>query len=113
MGELKKLMEKGKIKYIGLSKPSIDTIKRAHIVPSLLYKWSIYSKLVKSKMKLSHFAYTYVSINNDLQYSAAEKIEHKYLKLLPEPNAKIHILRHHYRARQTTKEVVEFSRTKD
>ncbi|KAK3440728.1 hypothetical protein EUGRSUZ_B01003 [Eucalyptus grandis] len=32
MGELKKLVEEGKIKYIGLSEASIDTIKRAHAI---------------------------------------------------------------------------------
>ncbi|GFS37196.1 NAD(P)-linked oxidoreductase superfamily protein [Actinidia rufa] len=32
MGELKKLVEEGKIKYIGLSEASVDTIRRAHAV---------------------------------------------------------------------------------
>lgn len=32
MGELKKLVDEGKIKYIGLSEASADTVKRAHIV---------------------------------------------------------------------------------
>ena len=32
IGELKKLVEEGKIKYIGLSEASVDTIKRAHAV---------------------------------------------------------------------------------
>uniref|UniRef100_A0A7N2LV80 NADP-dependent oxidoreductase domain-containing protein n=1 Tax=Quercus lobata TaxID=97700 RepID=A0A7N2LV80_QUELO len=32
MGELKKLVEEGKIKFIGLSEASVDTIKRAHAV---------------------------------------------------------------------------------
>lgn len=32
MGELKKLVEEGKIRYIGLSEASVDTIKRAHAV---------------------------------------------------------------------------------
>ncbi|XVF28764.1 hypothetical protein REPUB_Repub15cG0058900 [Reevesia pubescens] len=32
MEELKKLVEEGKIKYIGLSEPSVDTIRRAHVV---------------------------------------------------------------------------------
>ncbi|EXC16751.1 Perakine reductase [Morus notabilis] len=32
MGELKKLVEEGKIKYIGLSEPSVNTIRRAHAV---------------------------------------------------------------------------------
>ncbi|POO02081.1 Aldo/keto reductase/potassium channel subunit beta [Trema orientale] len=32
IGELKILVEEGKIKYIGLSEPSLDTIRRAHAV---------------------------------------------------------------------------------
>lgn len=32
MGELKKLVEEGKIKYIGLSEASANTIRRAHAV---------------------------------------------------------------------------------
>ncbi|XP_058203262.1 perakine reductase-like isoform X2 [Rhododendron vialii] len=32
MGELKKLVEEGKIKYIGLSEASVDTIRRAHAI---------------------------------------------------------------------------------
>ena len=32
MGQLKKLVVEGKIKYIGLSEASVDTIRRAHAV---------------------------------------------------------------------------------
>ncbi|KAG5554619.1 hypothetical protein RHGRI_012247 [Rhododendron griersonianum] len=32
MGELKKLVDEGKIKYIGLSEASVDTMRRAHMV---------------------------------------------------------------------------------
>lgn len=32
MGELKKLVDEGKIRYIGLSEANVDTIKRAHAV---------------------------------------------------------------------------------
>ncbi|KAM7465371.1 hypothetical protein LguiB_012933 [Lonicera macranthoides] len=32
MGELKKLVEEGKIKYVGLSEASASTIRRAHVV---------------------------------------------------------------------------------
>ncbi|CAK9171182.1 unnamed protein product [Ilex paraguariensis] len=32
MRELKKLVEEGKIKYIGISEPSVDTIRRAHAI---------------------------------------------------------------------------------
>lgn len=32
MGELKKLVQEGKIKYIGLSEASVDTVRRAHAI---------------------------------------------------------------------------------
>ena len=32
IGELKKLVEEGKIKYFGLSEASVDTVRRAHAV---------------------------------------------------------------------------------
>ena len=47
MGELKKLVEEGKIKYIGLSEPSLDTIKRAHAVhpiTALEMEYSLWSR---------------------------------------------------------------------
>ncbi|CAJ1976229.1 unnamed protein product [Sphenostylis stenocarpa] len=43
MGELKKLVEEGKVKYIGVSEASPDTIRRAHAVhpiTALQMKWS-------------------------------------------------------------------------
>ncbi|KAM7476920.1 hypothetical protein LguiB_024163 [Lonicera macranthoides] len=47
MGELKKLVEEGKIKYIGLSEASTDTIKRAHAVhpiTALQMEYSLWSR---------------------------------------------------------------------
>lgn len=47
MGELKKLVEEGKIKYIGLSEASPDTIRRAHAVHPLSavqLEWSLWSR---------------------------------------------------------------------
>ncbi|KAM6545499.1 hypothetical protein CsatB_026235 [Cannabis sativa] len=47
MGELKKLVEEGKIKYIGLSEPSLDTIRRAHAVhpiTALQMEYSLWSR---------------------------------------------------------------------
>ncbi|KAL0287288.1 UNVERIFIED_CONTAM: putative aldo-keto reductase 1 [Sesamum calycinum] len=54
MGELKKLVEEGKIRYIGLSEASTDTIKRAHAVhPITAVQWSILCGVVRSrKMEL-------------------------------------------------------------
>ncbi|XP_021621551.1 perakine reductase-like [Manihot esculenta] len=46
MRELKKLVQEGKIKYIGLSEPSPDTIKRAHAVhpiTALRMEWSLWT----------------------------------------------------------------------
>lgn len=45
--ELKKLVEEGKIKYIGLSEASANTIKRAHVVhpiKALQMEWSLWSR---------------------------------------------------------------------
>ena len=43
MEELKKLVEEGKIKYIGLSEPNIDTIWRAHVVHPITALQMLYS----------------------------------------------------------------------
>lgn len=51
MGELKKLVNEGKIKYIGLSEANVDTIRRAHgFIRLLLYKWSICCGLERLKL---------------------------------------------------------------
>lgn len=50
MGELKKLVEQGKIKYIGLSEASASTIRRAHAVHPLTtvqLEWSLWSRDVE------------------------------------------------------------------
>nr|GMD70264.1 probable aldo-keto reductase 3 isoform X2 [Ipomoea batatas] len=47
MGELKKLVEEGKIKYIGLSEASASTIRRAHAVhpiSAVQLEWSLWSR---------------------------------------------------------------------
>ncbi|KAL8094298.1 putative aldo-keto reductase 5 [Apium graveolens] len=47
MGELKKLVKEGKIKYIGLSEASADTIRRAHAVhpiTALQMEWSLWTR---------------------------------------------------------------------
>lgn len=47
MGELKKLVEEGKIKYVGLSEASASTISRAHAVHPLTAvqnEWSLWSR---------------------------------------------------------------------
>ncbi|KAL0283827.1 UNVERIFIED_CONTAM: Perakine reductase [Sesamum radiatum] len=50
MGELKKLVEEGKIKYIGLSEASTDTIKRAHAVhpiTAVQMEYSLWSREIE------------------------------------------------------------------
>ncbi|KAJ8645851.1 hypothetical protein MRB53_007599 [Persea americana] len=47
MGELKKLVEEGKVKYIGLSEASASTIRRAHAVhpiTAVQLEWSLWSR---------------------------------------------------------------------
>lgn len=47
MGELKKLLDEGKIKYVGLSEASASTIKRAHAVhpiTAVQLEWSLWTR---------------------------------------------------------------------
>ncbi|XVF37853.1 hypothetical protein REPUB_Repub20aG0046800 [Reevesia pubescens] len=53
MGELKKLVEEGKIKYIGSSKASASTITRAHAVhpiTAVRLEWSLWSRDVEEEI---------------------------------------------------------------
>ncbi|KAG4176558.1 hypothetical protein ERO13_A11G252750v2 [Gossypium hirsutum] len=53
MGELKKLVEEGKIKYIGLSEASPETIRRAHVVhpvSALQMEWSLWSRDIENEI---------------------------------------------------------------
>ncbi|XLS56764.1 hypothetical protein HN51_068055, partial [Arachis hypogaea] len=53
MGELKKLVEEGKIKYIGLSEASALTIRRAHAVhpiAAVQIEWSLWSRDVEEEI---------------------------------------------------------------
>ncbi|XP_010533925.1 PREDICTED: probable aldo-keto reductase 4 [Tarenaya hassleriana] len=50
MGELKKLVEEGKIQYVGLSEASASTIRRAHAVhpiTAVQLEWSLWSRDVE------------------------------------------------------------------
>ncbi|KAF1001435.1 auxin-induced protein PCNT115-like [Apium graveolens] len=50
MGEMKKLVEEGKIKYVGLSEASASTIRRAHAVhpiTAVQLEWSLWSRDVE------------------------------------------------------------------
>ncbi|XP_031248937.1 probable aldo-keto reductase 1 [Pistacia vera] len=53
MRELKKLVEEGKIKYIGLSEASPDTIRRAHAVhpiTALQIEWSLWTRDIEEEI---------------------------------------------------------------
>ncbi|XVF42172.1 hypothetical protein PTKIN_Ptkin01aG0338400 [Pterospermum kingtungense] len=53
MGELKKLVEEGKIKYIGLSEASPDTIRRAHAVHPITVvqmEWSLWTRDIEEEI---------------------------------------------------------------
>ncbi|KAF3457354.1 hypothetical protein FNV43_RR02011 [Rhamnella rubrinervis] len=53
VGELKKLVEEGKIKYIGLSEASAATIRRAHAVhpiTAVQLEWSLWSRDVEENI---------------------------------------------------------------
>ncbi|KAK4489128.1 hypothetical protein RD792_004922 [Penstemon davidsonii] len=53
MGELKKLVEEGKIKYVGLSEASPSTIRRAHAIHPLTAvqnEWSLWSRDLEAEI---------------------------------------------------------------
>lgn len=53
VGELKKLVEEGKLKYIGLSEASADTIRRAHAVhpiSALQIEWSLWARDIEEEI---------------------------------------------------------------
>lgn len=68
MGELKKLVEEGKIKYIGLSEASPDTIRRAHAVhpiTALQMEWSLWTRDIEEEIvPLCRFIHKIVLMEN-------------------------------------------------
>jgi aryl-alcohol dehydrogenase-like predicted oxidoreductase len=53
MSELKKLVEEGKIKYIGLSEASPDTIRRAHDVhpiTAVQMEWNLWTRDIEEEI---------------------------------------------------------------
>ncbi|KAH9754034.1 Aldo ket red domain-containing protein [Citrus sinensis] len=53
IGEMKKLVEEGKIKYIGLSEASPDTIRRAHAVhpiTAVQMEWSLWTRDIEEEI---------------------------------------------------------------
>ncbi|XP_021686707.2 probable aldo-keto reductase 1 isoform X2 [Hevea brasiliensis] len=53
IGELKKLVEEGKVKYIGLSEASPDTIRRAHAIhpiTAVQMEWSLWTRDIEEEI---------------------------------------------------------------
>ncbi|CAL0316614.1 unnamed protein product [Lupinus luteus] len=53
VGELKKLEEEGKVRYIGLSEASPDTIRRAHVVhliTAVQIEWSLWTRHIEEEI---------------------------------------------------------------
>ncbi|KAK7269169.1 hypothetical protein RIF29_21885 [Crotalaria pallida] len=53
VGELKKLVEEGKVRYIGLSEASPDTIRRAHAVhpiTAVQIEWSLWTRDIEEEL---------------------------------------------------------------
>ncbi|GKC68081.1 probable aldo-keto reductase 2, partial [Tanacetum coccineum] len=53
MGEIKKLIKEGKVKYVGLSEASASTIRRAHAVhpiTALQNEWSLWTRDVEDEI---------------------------------------------------------------
>lgn len=53
MGELKKLVKEGKIKYIGLSEAAPETIRRAHAVhpiTAVQLEWSLWERDIEDEI---------------------------------------------------------------
>ncbi|CAM6094990.1 unnamed protein product [Calypogeia fissa] len=53
VGEMKKLVEEGKVKYIGLSEASPDTIRRAHAVhpiTAVQMEWSLWTRDIEDEI---------------------------------------------------------------
>lgn len=53
MGELKKLVEEGKVKHIGISEASPNTIRRAHSVhpiTALQMEWSLWTRDIEKEI---------------------------------------------------------------
>ncbi|KAM0951832.1 putative perakine reductase [Dioscorea sansibarensis] len=53
IGEMKKLVEEGKVKYIGLSEASPDTIRRAHAVhpiSAVQMEWSLWTREIEQEI---------------------------------------------------------------
>ena len=85
MGELKKLVEEGKLKYIGLSEASADTIRRAHAVHPITAVQMEYSLWVRIlRMRSFQFAGSLISTYPTFTFlNQMYKSLHAYVKYFP------------------------------
>jgi diketogulonate reductase-like aldo/keto reductase len=83
MGELKKLVEEGKVKFVGLSEASADTIRRAHAVypiTAVQMEWSLWTRDIEEEIiPLCRFMYFqfHILVTAFLLYFSCRK--YKYL----------------------------------
>ncbi|KAA3472864.1 perakine reductase-like [Gossypium australe] len=81
MSELKKLVEEGKIKYIGLSQASPETIKRAHAVhpiSAFQTEWSLWTRDIEDEIvPLCRFQGENLD-KNKMLYLKVEKLAEKH-----------------------------------
>ncbi|CAL9161171.1 unnamed protein product [Musa hybrid cultivar] len=95
MGELKKLVEEGKIRYIGLSEASASTIRRAHAVhpiTAVQLEWSLWTRDVEEDIiptcrELGIGIVAYSPLGRGFFCSGPKMVEtlseHDFRKLLP------------------------------
>ncbi|KAA8548321.1 hypothetical protein F0562_000005 [Nyssa sinensis] len=95
MGELKKLVEEGKIKYIGLSEASASTIRRAHAVhpiTAVQLEWSLWVRdaeedIIPTCRELGIGIVAYSPLGRGFLSSGAKVVENlsndDYRKILP------------------------------
>nr|KYP36718.1 IN2-2 protein [Cajanus cajan] len=73
VGGLKKLVEEGKVRYIGLSKASPDTIRRAHAVhpiTALQLEWSLWTRDIEDEIvPLRRLVQVLLQVHRNVQHS--------------------------------------------
>ncbi|RVW38080.1 putative aldo-keto reductase 1 [Vitis vinifera] len=83
-GELKKLVEEGKIKYIGLSEASPDTIRRAHAVhpiTALQMEWSLWSRDIEDEIIPLCSCFFYEALHPRFRRENLEKNKNLYTRI--------------------------------
>ena len=86
MGELKRLVEEGKVKYIGLSEASPDTIRRAHAVhpiTAVQIEWSLWTRDVEEEIIPLCRLVPFLFVNNLIDIINFKRITKYGLSLVP------------------------------